>query len=428
MQSETPEMVLSRAARRNFFANLIDVSFFAFGINMVSRYTVLPYFVGSINNNPLLLSLIPMLTQVGWLLPQLFTAPYIKTLPRRKPYVLLMTAIERIPFLVFGLLLLFGKDLPGSLMLSAFFIGYAIHTFFAGFTATAWQDMIARVIPGKRWGIFFGLSSAIGAVLGIFSAKVTDFVLESMSFPNNVGLLSLLCFVGLTISFSGLAATVEPAQPTQPREPMMPYLRSLPPLLKKDKGFRNYLITRTALSLSFLGHSFVTAGSMLRFDISLWLGTYLAAQLASQALSDVVMGTLADRWGHKQVLKLANLIGVLALVASVLAPSPEWLIGAYVLIGIATSGYQLSGYTLVMTFSTDDQRPTYIGLANTALAPVGFFGPLLLGALASRGGYNMLFLFSAVIGAIALALLQWWVPDVRRQEQATEQASQSASA
>lgn len=412
MQSETPEMVLSRASRRNFWVNVIDGSFFAFGINMVSRYTVLPYFVGSINSHPILLSLIPMLTQVGWLLPQLFTAPFVKTLPRRKPFILLMTTFERLPFLVLGLLLLFGSNLSGTLLLSVFFIGYAIHNFCAGFTATAWQDMIARVISGNRWGIFFGLSSALGAVLGILSATITDHVIETMPFPNDVGLLSLLCFACLVVSFAGLAATVEPPQPTQPREPMMPYLRSLLPLLKRDTGFRNYLVTRTALSLAFLGHSFVTAGSMLRFEISVWLGTYLAAQLASQAISDLILGSLADRWGHKQVLKLASAIGILALIASVLAPSPEWLIGVFVLIGIATSGYQLSGYTLVMAFSKEDERPTYIGLANTALAPVGFLGPLLLGGLALLGGYNSLFLVSAIVGAIALALLQWWVPDI----------------
>lgn len=157
---------------------------------------------------------------------------------------------------------------------------------------------------------------------------------------------------------------------------------------------------------------------MLRFDISLWLGTYLAAQLASQALSDVVMGTLADRWGHKQVLKLANLIGVLALVASVLAPSPEWLIGAYVLIGIATSGYQLSGYTLVFAFSTPAERPTYIGVANSVLTPVGAIGPIVAGIVADLAGYGWMFGLLLAVGLYGLFVLHKQVPAPARVAQA----------
>ncbi len=44
-----------------------------------------------------------------------------------------------------------------------------------------------------------------------------------------------------------------------------------------------------------------------------------------------------------------------------------------------------------MAFSDEAQRPSYIGLANTGLAPVGALGPLLIAQLAAAAGYGALF-------------------------------------
>ena len=78
--------VLIRSARRNFWMNVGDGATFAFGLSMVSRYTVLPLFVSRISSDPLLLGVLPALFSLGWLLPQLFTAPLVASLPRRLPW------------------------------------------------------------------------------------------------------------------------------------------------------------------------------------------------------------------------------------------------------------------------------------------------------------------------------------------------------
>jgi len=81
---------------------------------------------------------------------------------------------------------------------------------------------------------------------------------------------------------------------------------------------------------------------------------------------------------------------------------------------VAQAGYQLSGYTMIFSFSTPADRPTYIGVANTALAPMAAFGPLLAGALAERSGYNTLFLVLLAIGLTGVLGLHWRVPTPAR--------------
>ncbi|MEP7190262.1 MAG: MFS transporter, partial [Roseiflexaceae bacterium] len=372
--------------------NVGDGATFAFGLSMVSRYTVLPLFVSRISSDPLLLGVLPALFSLGWLLPQLFTAPLVASLPRRLPFILRVTISERLPFLVFGLVLLIWPHLPAWALLATCFGCYLVHTVSAGLAATAWQDMLARVVPAERWGRLFGITNALGGGLGVLGALIAGWALMQLPFPQNIGLLSLLCFGALIISFVFLALVVEPAQPTQPRVPMGLYLRGLIPLLRRDAAFRSYLFSRSAIGLALTGHSFITAAALLRFSVSdVLVGIFTAALLGSQAVANYLLGALADRWGHKQVLELSTAVGVSSLLLAMVAPSPGWYIVVFVLVGISSAGYQLSGYTLAMAFSNEAERPTYIGLANTALAPVGILGPFAVAQLAATLGYPALF-------------------------------------
>ena len=410
MQPESAEMLLKRYARRNFWLNVLDGVAFVFGISMVSRYTVLPLFVSRLSSERWLQGLIPALTQVGALLPALFMAPLTASLPRRKPLILAVTIGERLPWLVLGLVLLFWSNLPAATLLAIFFTLYAIYMFSGGFVSIAWQDFISRVIPERRWGTFFGLQFGLGGVLGVAGASIASVILATQPFPQSIGVLALICFGAMIPSYFFLAATVEPPQATKPRQPMLAFLRGVGPLLRRDHGFRRYLFCRSAISLGLVGHSFVTAAALERFQLTdAQIGVFTAVLLAAQALSHMGSGALADRWGHKQVLELATAIGLLALLLAVVAPSAAWFFPIFVLVGTAQAGYQLSGYTMIFSFSTPADRPTYIGVANTALAPMAAFGPLLAGALAERAGYNTLFLVLLAIGLAGVLWLHWGV-------------------
>jgi hypothetical protein len=85
-----------------------------------------------------------------------------------------------------------------------------------------------------------------------------------------------------------------------------------------------------------------------------------------------------------------------------------------VLVGTAQAGYQLSGYTMIFSFSTPADRPTYIGVANTALAPMAALGPLLAGWLAEQASYNALFVVLLAIGLAGVLGLHWGVPTPAR--------------
>jgi len=416
MQPESAEALLKRYARRNFWLNVFDGVAFVFGISMVSRYTVLPLLVSQLSSERWLQGVLPALTYAGWMLPALFTAPIVASRPRRKPMIMVATIGERVPFLALGLLLLLRPDLPPATLLAIFFALYAVQTFSGGVTMTAWQDFIARLIPSRRWGTFFGLQFGLGGVLGVAGAAVATAILASEPFPQNFGILALICFTAQIVSFVFLSQTVEPPQAASPRQPLAAFLGSIAPLLRRNAMFRRYLFCRAAIALGLVGHSFLTAAALERFHSSpADIGLYTAVLLGIQAVGHLTLGALADRWGHKQVLELATAAGMLALLLAFLAPAASWFVPIFALVGIAQAGYQLSGFTLVFSFSTPADRPTYIGVANTALMPVAALGPLIAGWLAEVTSYNALFVVLVCVGLAGLLGLHWRVSAPARQ-------------
>jgi MFS family permease len=411
---ESPQFIDSRIARRNFWLNVLDGSAFMLGISMVSRFTVLPLIVERISDARWLQGLIPALFYAGWLLPGLFVAPFVAALPRRKPWVMTATIGERLPFLFLGLILLFLPDMPAATLLGIIFTLYAIFAFCAGLTSTAWQDFIARLIPERSWGIFFGLQSGIGGLLGVGGAALAGWVLATQPFPQSAGILALICFGFMVISYIFLSLTIEVAQPAPPRQSIATFIRGLGPLLREDHRFRRYLIARTAIAFGLVGHSFLTAAALERFSPpAAQIGLFTAALLGAQAVANIGLGALADRWGHKQVLELATLLGVAALLLAVVAPAAWWFVPIFILVGAAQAGYQLSGFTLVFAFSPPAIRPTYIGVANTALAPVAALGPLLVGGVATFTSYAFIFVVLALIGLAGTVMLHRRVADPR---------------
>lgn len=421
---DTSDAFVMLYARRNFILNVIEGGLFMFGMNMVSSYTVLPYFVKQFSDQQWHQGLIPAIANVGWLLPGLFVAPLIAHLWTRKPITMIITIIERIPWLVLGLWLVLGNTLDATMTLAVFFSLYALFMLSAGANAVPWQDFISRIIPQKSWGTFFGMQSGVGSLLGVAGAAVATQILANKPFvlwgwqlvgaypfPQNIGILSLICFVVMAISYLFLAFSIEPrVEPHPQKQAFWALLRDVPSLLRNDRAFLMYLIAFGFLSLALMGQSFVTAAALVRFQVSgSTVGTFTIVLLASQALGNFGLGTLADRWGRRRVLILVAILGMASLLLPWFATSEAWFYAVFVLGGIALGGAQPANTAMMFSFAPAEKRASYIALANSFNVPVLAGAPILAGWLAGQYSYNVLFVLLAGAGLVSAVLLKWWV-------------------
>jgi MFS family permease len=410
------EAEVARHYRRNFIVNALDLSVFMGGYAFMSASSVLPVFASRLTSSPLVIGLVAALPVVGWLLPQVFTAPWVERLPRKKPFVVLSSLFgERLSIIVLALLVWQTSALGPRLTLTLFLIVLTWHSFGAGIVATAWQDMIAKVIPVRARGRFFGLSFFGGSALGLAAAAAATVILARYPFPTNFAICFTITAVCLVISFLCLMATREPARyDPRPPQSVRAYGRGLLLLLQQDANYRRYLLSRLAWGWGTMGTGFIAVYAARRFQLPDQVaGTFTGILVASQMATNLVLGELADRRGHKLILEIATLGGVGAMAFAFFGSAPWWFYLSFALLGISLGGNSLSGLSITMEFSTPESRPTYIGLANTIYGIGTFIGPLLAGWIADRVGYPPLFALSLVGCILTFIILHWWVQEPR---------------
>ena len=411
----TPEQEIERYYHHNFVVNVLDFAFYYLGISFASFMTILPLYLSHLTTSTVLIGLLPALANTGWTLPQLFTANYVGRLSRKKPYILTMSAGQRLSFLLLGLAILCWPRAPTAASLTLFFLFISMYAFSGGLTDVAWQDFIAKLIPLHRRGLFFGVANSMGGVLGMLGAYGSSLVLERFPFPTDFAICFLLAFVILSLSWVSLALTREPPLPSaQPILTQKEYWRRLPGVLRGDKNFALYLLSRAVIILGGMAGGFITVYAVNRLQVpDRTAGWFTAALLIGQALGNPLLGLLGDRRGHKLVIELSTLLSALAMALTLVADSVSWFYLIFGLVGGASSGW-LSSMSITFEFCSPEDRPTYIGLSNTLLWPVITLAPVLGGWIASGWGYRALFAVALATGVAGWALLRWLVREPRQ--------------
>ncbi len=422
--SENTETAELEAAQRvadanlgwNFTVNTLDVAFFLLGLSMISQATIMPLLVRRLTDSTLAIGLIPAVYSVGYLLPQLLIANYAEGLRRKKRFLLIISGIgERGPYLAIGLLVLALGARSPALTLVGFFLLLATTAISAGLGTPPWYDLIAKVIPAQRRGLWAGVSRGLGSLMGIGGAALAGVFLARYDFPPGFGLCFLAASVSLGISWISLSLNREPdSVVTKPRVKLTAYLRQLPAVLRRDANYLHYLIARSVAVLGTMATGFIMVYGVDRFGFQgQTVGLLTGVLVASQALMNLLLGAVADRIGHRAVLAFAALAMALAAASVLAVPSEAWLALTFALIGASTAGNLVSGLNIILEFCAAEDRPTYIGLTNTLMAPATALAPMIGAALASAIGYRSMFAAAVVLALIGAALLQIWVREPR---------------
>jgi len=414
--AEGVEQHIQRNYRWNFTVNALDGASFWFGMSFISSSVILPLFVSNFTSNPILIGLIPFIANAGYLLPQLFMANTVERAPVKKFFPMVLGFfLERIPIFLLAPVTYFFAIRRPDLALVLFFVLLTWHTFGAGIIIIGWQDMIAKIIPVDKRGRFFGITNFIGNGTGILGAIAVPFVLERSTFPNGYIMAFIAASVMIFLSWIFLSMAREPAvYSRKPPVSQTAYMRSLPAVLRRDRNFSMYLLSQIIFMVSGMATGFIVVYAVKTWNLpDAQASGYTIALQVGLALANLFFGFLSDRKGHKLSLEICLLTSVLALLLVILAPNPIWIFAVFFLRGAVQAGTFISGVSIVYEFTDPDNRPTYIGLANTLPGIAGGIAPLIGGALVGLVSYQAMFILSAVIGVAGWALLRFAVREPR---------------
>ncbi len=407
--------------RRNYWLGIANGVLYTVGETLSSPGLVLALLVRQLGGSLVLVGLLPALQSGGYLLPQLLVGGRIQGMPY-KLWLYQRAAFVRVALFIVMLIVIFNSaTLPPALSLGLIVLTFSLFNLGGGTSTLAFQDVVAKVIPPRRRGVFFGFRQLVGGLLGFaLVGPLVGWLLGDASpvaFPANFGLLCLLALLFMAGGLLAFSLVDEPPQARPgPRMRVIEGLRRAPTILRENSNYRWFIIARMLTRAGQIAEPFyiIYASEVLGLPAGV-AGIYLAVRALAGALSNLLWGRLSERRGNR-LLVLAS--AALVPLPPILALAGPALIGAFALgsggmlwamglvflvAGAANDGSMLAGNTYLLDVVPEAERPTYMGLANTTLGLVTFL-PVLGGALVAWLGYGGTFAIAvafAVLGALA---------------------------
>jgi MFS family permease len=407
-----PDVV--RHFKRNFFVNVMDAGFWFLGDSFAAAYTILPVFLSTLTDSPVLIGLAPALEGAGWFLPQLFLARHLEGKDRRLPIVMRLGIFDRLPYLFLALSAFLIPRLDQNVAVGLFLLIYGIKVFSSGLVALPWQELIATVIPVSHRGRYWGSALILGKLLGMFGAFFAGLMLANIVYPLNYAYMFLIGFVCAVISYIFLTLNIEPAIKRQTPVGNIDIWGRIKSVLKADNNFAVFLVNRGFVFLSFMGLGFITVYGIQRFNLPIsYSAVFTALMLVSEIVGYGIWGTIGDRDGYKRVIEFCNLIMITGLLAILFVESVWGLYIVFGLISFAHAGEYIADQNIAMEFGDEADRPTYIGMSKTLTGPFLLIAPIIGGGIVKIWGYQSMFLTAMMISGIAFVIVKFFVVDPR---------------
>jgi len=141
--------------------------------------------------------------------------------------------------------------------------------------------------------------------------------------------------------------------------------------------------------------------------------TVLSAQLVMIPVA-WASGRLCDSWGRKPVMAIAFWVLPFRILSYTLAHNPHMVVVLQSLDGIGAGIFGVA----IIAFAADithgkGQFNSLLGVLATAQGIGGVLGPILSGIILQHLGFDVTFVFFAVLAFVAAAILQLGVPETR---------------
>ena len=403
---------LDDSARRwvpkNFFVYLASATLTKLGDALASPKTVLTWVMSAVGAPAAMIALLVPIRESGSMLPQLILGGWVRQRPLRKPVWIAGSLLQAVAVLGCAGA---AAGLTGAAAGAAILACLVLFSLARSLCSISSKDVLGKTIPKGRRGRLVGLAAGLS---GLFTVAVgVGFAVRGRGGDSPLFYAALLAGAGLlwllaSLVFSGLE---EHAGETGgggkgPREAL-----GRLDLLRTDRPFRNFVLTRALLMASALSGPFyvVLARGQGRPSAAL-LGTFLVAGGLASSLAAPIWGVLADRSSRWVMIAAALLTGALGLAVfglirfqPGLAASPWLFPAAFFVLGVAHAGVRAGRKTYLVDLAGGVKRTDYVSLSNTLIG----LALLLAGGL--TGLLSFLEPEELILGLAAAALAGAWM-------------------
>lgn len=392
------------------------------GIAFLQPETVMPKMVQSLEGSPLIISIMPAVLAATFAFAGLFVSPKVETMRHFKPWVLTFGLMQRLPYLIAGLVLWYGEHLEGWL-LPVVVLTPVMSGLVGGIGVVAWMEMVTRMVPERVRAAGWAARYIMQACIGMGAGAVIHQVLTRWPGHRGYALLHLIAFGFLFLSWLSQLPMKELEHPHPPQEgpeeanahSYWAYLRELPALLAAQPlllrliaarftgmGFLMLVSFLTLHALETTGHKEADVGHLVSFqNVGTILGSLLAAWLGYHS-------------GGRVLLLASRAICVVLCVWSCFTQSFTGFMAVYFAFGFGLFIDRVGDLTLAAELCPRERRSTYqamLGFCNVwaLLTATGLSGLV----------YRQTHSFPVIAGlaggfALISAAILWRIPEPRK--------------
>jgi MFS family permease len=399
--SETP--FARRFLRRNFLLLLLDCGAWMFGIAFFDSTTVLPDVLHKLNASSTVIGFSRMVQTLAFTLPALLAAHYIHGRAQHKSFLLRTCLCSRLGLLTLPVVLYLYSASRPQFVVVWFFVVIGLFWLADGFTAVSWLDILAKTIPERVRGRFFGSMQMASGVLSVLASSLVAAILHwrDVPFPVIAAVLAGGWCLGAALSTVALSLLREPpgVSPDEgPKPGFFDFLRRALPLMQENLRFRRLIITRMLLDGAGFALPFYILYAHQKLGYPLVsAGLFVMTKMVGKAVTGPLWGWIVDRYGPMVGVRAVSAAFV-AVPAAALAAGlglPWLMLPAFFLMGAVEDACWMTATSAMLETIDERERPLAVGVATVFQAPAAIYSPI--------GGMLLIHAPYAVVFALALA-------------------------
>lgn len=371
-----------QVVRRNFLCHCLEGGLYMGGVAFLQPETVMPKMVEQLGGRSAIIAIMPALLPAAFAMAGLFVSPLVERLTRFKPWVMTFGLLQRLPYLIAGLVLWFMQD-AGPWLLPVVVLTPVISGLVGGIGVVAWMEMVTRMVPERVRAAGWATRYITQACIGMGAGAVIQQVLTHAPGQRGYAMLHLITFAFLLLSWVSQAFMRE-LPPSHHYHPpagsYWSYLKGLPGLLAAQPRLLRLIAVRFTgmgylMVVSFLTlHALHTTGRPEADE-----GHFVSFQNIGTILGSLLAAWLGYHSGGKVLLILSRVICVVFCAWVCLTQSFSGFTAAYFVLGFGLFIDRVGDLTLTAELCPPERR-------STLQAMLGFCNVWALLLATSLGG------------------------------------------
>jgi MFS family permease len=261
----------------------------------------------------------------------------------------------------------------------------------------------------------FGLRQIVGQLVGIIAPIPAALLVGYFGGLNVEGIrpLFIMRTVGLAFLYAYVYTRLDDVPP-QPRPEKSSVLQDFRDVLEGGEGLKTWIAVSCLGSMVWgmmEPFTFLYAAEVKGAD-ALTLGIMTTASTLASIILSLPVNQVADTRGRKFAIFMIRPALYIWMLMVVLAPSPSWLIVAWIFRGIGMSSTAYD--TIALELVPPSQRGRWLGITNAVSSIARIPAPLIGGLLYQGGTSYLIFLIPLLLDlGLRMPLLAWKIPETR---------------